>query len=129
MPTLASGASENGVGTPPATTAASYRSKIETHLIPRLGALRVQDLAVGVVEDALREIHREGGRGGKPLSLRTVDYCRVVLRGALDDADRRGLVVSNPARLARIPPKQHPDWEPRNAPQEPWALDELRRWM
>lgn len=111
------------------TTAASYRSKIETHLVPRLGALRVQDLDVGMIEDTLREIHREGGRGGKPLSLRTVDYCRVLLRGALDDAERRGLIPSNPARLARIPSKQHPDWEPRNAPQAPWTLAELRKWM
>lgn len=62
---------------------------------------------------------------GKPLSLRTVDYCRTLLRGAFDDAERRGLVASNPARLARIPSKQHPDWEPRNAPQEPWSLAAL----
>jgi integrase len=52
---------------------------------------------------ALREVHREGGRGGKALSLRTVSYCRTILRAALDDAVRLGLLASNPARAARIP--------------------------
>jgi integrase len=111
------------------TTAASYRSKIDGHLIPRLGTLRLQELDVGQVEDALREIHREGGRKGTPLSLRTVDYCRVVLASALDDAVRRGLLQGNPARLARIPARQRPDWQPRSAPRKPWSLAELRTFL
>jgi hypothetical protein len=43
------------------------------------------------------------------LSLRTVTYVRFVLASALDDAERRGTIRSNPARLARIPTREHPD--------------------
>ena len=111
------------------STAASYRSKIEVHLIPRLGSLRVQELDVARVEDALRDIHREGGRNGTPLSLRTVNYCRVVLASAMDDAVRRGMLQGNPARLARIPTRQRPDWKPRSAPRKPWSVDELRTFL
>lgn len=46
------------------TTAASYRQKIDQHLIPRLGSLRMHKLDVARVEDALRDIHREGGVNG-----------------------------------------------------------------
>jgi integrase len=111
------------------STAASYRSKIDRHLVPRLGSLRVQELDVATVEDALRTIHREGGAGGRSLSLRTVDYCRVVLASALDDAVRRGLLRGNPARLARVPTRQREDWRPRSAPRQPWSVDELRRFL
>jgi integrase len=107
------------------TTATSYRSKIEHHLIPRLGSLRVQELDVARIEDALRDVHREGGRKGAPLSLRTVNYCRVVLASALDDAVRRGMLQGNPARLARIPTRQREGWKPRSAPRKPWSVEEL----
>jgi integrase len=111
------------------TTATSYRSKIEHHLVPRLGSLRVQELDVSRIEDALRDIHREGGRKGAPLSRRTVNYCRVVLASALDDAVRRGIIKGNPARLARIPARERDGWEPRSAPQQPWSVPELRKFL
>jgi len=111
------------------TTATSYRSKIDHHLVPRLGSLRVQELDVSRIEDALREIHREGGRDGAPLSRRTVNYCRVVLASALDDAVRRGIIKGNPARLARIPARERDGWKPRSAPQQPWSIEELRTFL
>lgn len=111
------------------TTAASYRQKIDRHLIPRLGTLRVQELNVAHIEDALRDVHREGGAHGGPLSRRTVNYCRVVLAAALDDAVRRGITRANPARLARIPTREREDWSPRSAPQQPWTIEELRRFL
>jgi integrase len=111
------------------TTAASYRQKIDRHLIPRLGALRVQELDVAHIEDALRGVQREGGAHGGPLSRRTVNYCRVVLAAALDDAVRRGITRVNPARLARIPTREREDWSPRSAPQQPWTIEELRRFL
>jgi integrase len=99
-----------------ATTEASYRQRLRLYVLPRLGQLRVQALDVATIEDALRDIHRAGGRDGQPLSLRNVRYCRFLLGLALDDAQRRGLIRSNPARLARIPTREHPDWRPRSQP-------------
>lgn len=111
------------------TTEDSYRQRLRLYVLPRLGQLRVQELDVATIEDALREIHRAGGRGGQPLSLRNVRYCRFLLGLALDDAQRRGLIRSNPARLARIPTREHPDWQPRSQPQQPWSVAELRHFL
>ena len=111
------------------STATSYRQKIDRYLCPRLGTLRVQDLDVAVIEDALRTIHREGGRKGQPLSLRTVRYCRFILASALDDAQRRSLREDNPAKLARVPTRERPEWTPRSAPQQPWSVAEVQRWL
>jgi integrase len=112
-----------------ATTEASYRQRLRLYVLPRLGQLRVQELDVATIEDALRDIHRAGGRDGQPLSLRNVRYCRFLLGLALDDAQRRGLIRSNPARLARIPTREHPDWRPRSQPQQPWSVAELRQFL
>jgi integrase len=111
------------------STATSYRQKINLYLIPRLGPLRVQELDIATIEDALRTIHREGGHKGRPLSLRTVRYCRFILSAALEEAQRRGIRADNPAQLTRVPNREHPDWQPRSAPQQPWSLDELRRFL
>jgi hypothetical protein len=77
---------------------------------------------VATIEDALHEIHRAGGRGGRPRSLRNVRYCRFLLGLALDEAQRRGLIRSNPTRLARIPTREHPERRPRSQPQQPWSV-------
>lgn len=111
------------------STAMSYRQKINHYLIPRLGPLRVQELDIATIEDTLRTIHREGGREGRPLSLRTVRYCRFILSAALEEAQRRGMRADNPAKLARVPNREHPDWQPRSAPRQPWSVDELRRFL
>ncbi|MDP8961934.1 MAG: site-specific integrase [Actinomycetota bacterium] len=111
------------------STAASYQSKIESYLIPKLGAVHLQDLNVVMIEDALRELLRSGGGGRRPLSVRTVTYSRVLLRAALADAVRRGLLATNPATHARVPGKAHVDHTPRGVPQAPWSVEEVRAFL
>ena len=45
----------------------------------------------------------DGGRYGRPLSAKTIRNVHTVLRRALSDAERSGLIVSNPARAAHAP--------------------------
>ncbi len=111
------------------TTAHSYRTKIERHLIPRLGDLRIQHLDVVTIQEALRDIHRHGGRQGAALSLRTVRYCRGVLRQALDEAIVLGLIRENPARLAKVASRERPEWKPRNQPKDPWTIQEAKTFL
>jgi hypothetical protein len=46
---------------------------------------------------------QSGGKNGKPLSPRTVRLCHVLLRQALAQAKRWGLLASNPAEDATPP--------------------------
>lgn len=72
----------------------TYRPIVKD-LIAGLGRRSVSDLTVEDVETYLRSL---------PLSPRSVNHQRAILRTALNDAIRRSLVVRNVAALAR-PPK------------------------
>jgi integrase len=82
-------------GTIRATTLRNYRSYVTLHLIPGLGHYQVADLSVADVQ----EFMAESIKAGKSASL--VNYCRVVLRAALNEARRQRLVIENVATLVR----------------------------
>lgn len=78
-----------------ATTRAGYRSSVERHIVPALGSIRLHDLTPLAIEAWLTRLAAtRPGAAGK---------AHAVLTSALTDAVRLGLVVSNPARLARGP--------------------------
>lgn len=60
-----------------------------------------------MLELAYAKLLAQGGRGGRPLAPKTVQYCHGVLRRALEDALLDGLIDANPARTAR-PPRHDP---------------------
>jgi integrase len=74
---------------------ARHYSLVAGHLIVGLGRYRLDELNVEHVEAYLRSLQ---------LAPRTINHHRAVLRRALNDALRRGLLVRNVAALAR-PPK------------------------
>lgn len=84
-----------------AKTLADYRDTIRLHLRPRLGATQLTGLTVREV-DALWTLKREAGY--KPNSIRIM---RSVLRSALRQAQREGLVASNVADLSTPPRLGH----------------------
>ncbi|MCU1452655.1 MAG: putative Integrase family protein [Acidimicrobiales bacterium] len=95
-----------------ATTVASYEMAI-TRLVARLGGVRLSDLTPLAVERAYAGMVLSGGRNGKPLSPKTVRNCHVVLRKALADAERLGLLDRNVASRARPPTatrREFPTW-------------------
>ncbi|MHB8618021.1 MAG: tyrosine-type recombinase/integrase [Chloroflexota bacterium] len=78
-----------------ATTLRNYRSYVKLHLIPGLGWRQVVDLSVTDVQGFMAKSMKAGK------SARLVNYCRVVLRAALNEARRQRLVRDNVAELTR----------------------------
>jgi integrase len=80
-----------------ASTWATYRGYVQRLVVPELGHIRLVELAPRHV-DRWMDAKLEAG-----LSPRTVSHLRAILRAALNDARRRGLVDRNAAALAEPP--------------------------
>jgi integrase len=80
-----------------------YQKQIEAHIIPALGALRLHALSPQQVQAML------SGLQLKRLSPATIRGVRAVLRAALSDAMRWGLVGRNAAALAHGPRVPRPE--------------------
>ena len=76
------------------TTFRSYQGIVEGALIPALGSLRLNRLGVAEVQAFVT------ARRARPHWIR---YQHIVLRSALSEAERQGLVRRNVARLVRLP--------------------------
>lgn len=100
------------------STKASYADIVDRHLIPKLGQTRLNKLAPQHVQSLLNALR---GAGYSP---RTVQYVHAVLRRALGQAERWGLVTRNVARLVDVP-------RPRTDPSKVHALtlEEARRLL
>lgn len=72
------------------------------------------------IEKFYADLLRGGGRHGKPLSAKTVRNSHVVLRKALSDAERLGLVLRNAAAAAKPPTFSRPEfatWSSEGSPR------------
>lgn len=105
-------------------TRAGYAHLIAVYVVPRIGARRLQDLRPGDLSGLYRDLLAGGGKGGRPLSARTVEYVHAVLRKALADAVRTDQVLTvNPAERAK---------RPRKPPGEPvvvWSAADLAGFL
>ena len=83
------------------STYRGYERNVQRHILPVLGRTSVRRLRYQQIE-ALYEtlLHSETGRG---LAPKTVYEIHLIIRGALTDAHRRGLVTRNVALVARAP--------------------------
>ena len=93
-----------------------YRRKAETHLIPALGQIPLQQLTTAILNAHYQQLL---ARGTGP---RTVQYVHATIRKALNDAVRWGLLVRNPALLRRPtqpPPPRAADLDRRGAAPVP----------
>jgi integrase len=83
-----------------------YAYIIRSHLIPALGRIVLSKLSPQQVQDFLKAKLDDG------LSARTVRHCHAVLRAALEQALRWGLVGRNVAKLVRPPRAKRTDVQP-----------------
>ena len=84
------------------STIESYRRVLKRHIIPALGHLKLQKL--GPLDlDRIYATMLATGKSGSSLSHRTVRFTHTVIGKALADAQRKGLVQRNVARLASPP--------------------------
>lgn len=93
-----------------------YRRKTETHLIPAIGQVPLQQLTTAML-NALYQHLLAGGVGP-----RTVQYVHATIRKALNDAVRWGLMVRNPALYAAAPTS-------RRVELRTWTAGELHRFL
>jgi integrase len=93
-----------------------YRRKAETHLIPAIGQVPLQQLTTAMLNALYKQL-LAGGTG-----TRTVQYVHATIRKALNDAVRWGLLVRNPAHYAAVP-------RPRRAEMRTWTADQLRWFL
>lgn len=87
-----------------ASTVASYREIIEVKVVPEVGEIPLQALEPTDLDRLYARLLREGRRqrqGG--LAPRTVRYTHTVVRKALADGQRKGLLARNVADLASPP--------------------------
>ncbi len=90
-----------------ASTWDGYRRAINLHIVPRIGKIPLRHLRPDHFERLyadLLDAGRADGRGG--LHNKTVVEIHMILRRALDDAVRRGLILANPAKVAHAPKRR-----------------------
>ena len=105
-------------------TLASYRYIVERYISPRIGSMAIQSVRPATISGMYRDLMATGGRKGKPLSPRTVDYVHAVLRKAFNDAvHTERLLSSNPVERAKRP-KRAP-----KGPREVWSPGQLRAFL
>jgi integrase len=96
------------------STTASYRSKIALYLKPAIGHERLQALSPIRLSAVFRDMHKHGGKDGRPVSPRTVEFARAILRRAMNDAVVGRLIEVNPVVGSKTPKKdgkpQHVTW-------------------
>jgi integrase len=80
------------------TTMVGYRSSVNNHLIPGIGAHRIDRLQPEHLEKLYKAL--QDGKGLKPA---TVHLAHRTVRVALNEAVRRGHIVENPAKIAKPP--------------------------
>jgi integrase len=87
-----------------------------------LGGCKLQALTPLQIEKVYAGLLDHGGRAGEPLSPKTVKNTHVVLRKALADAERLGLVSRNAAAAARGPAASRPE-------MQTWSSDQLKTFI
>jgi len=94
-----------------ARTVESYEWIARTYVRPALGSRKVASLRPIDLDALYSELH---GRG---LSARTVRICHTVIRQALEQARRWGLIARNPAVDATPPPQRRREVDPPSVAQ------------
>ncbi len=103
------------------TTFHSYEIAAQ-RVVQRIGRVQLQALTPLQVENLYSDLLADGARGGQPLAAKTVRNTHVVLRKALADAERLGLVPRNAAAAARAPTVRRPEFDT-------WSSEELRTFL
>ena len=107
-----------------ATTYNGYSRNVENHIVPALGHIGLRRLRPHHLEAFYdRLLHPTDG--ARPLAPKTVYEIHLVIRCALDDAVRRGLVSRNVALVAHAPRlRSIPKVE-----QKSWTAEELQAFL
>lgn len=105
------------------------RMCFEQYVVPRIGDVELQRLNATHLNRLYAELLQDGRvRGGGGLSPTSVRRVHAMLRTALNDALRWGLVQRNATELADPPPMRGVKAARRRS-MKTWTADELRRFL
>ena len=85
------------------STLQGYRGVLDRYVLPWLGHLGLQDVKATDLDSLYAHLLCAGGHDGRALSLTSVHHVHAVVNKLLNDAERKGLVLRNVARLADAP--------------------------
>lgn len=100
------------------TTRRAYESHLRLYLIPALGSVRLDDLRASHVDRLFTDLASRT----PALSATTLHRIKATLRSALNDAVRKNMLKSNPARFVDLPSLVRPELNV-------WTLAELHRFL
>jgi integrase len=101
-----------------------YRREVELHVLPSLGSIPIRRLRPHHLE-RLYDEKLHPANGGRRLAPKTVLEIHLIIRSALNDAIRRGIVTRNAAFVAHAPKVRS---IPRVEPQA-WTAQELQVFL
>ena len=107
------------------TTFDSYVDAVEGRIVPRVGGARLSQLKPKHVDDLLADLAENGSRDpkrGSGLSARTVRTTGRILKSALADAVKQGLIARNPFDVVSLPKVTNPE-------MDCWDVDEARYFL
>ena len=105
-------------------TISDYRNETRRYIKPHLGDVKLTKLTPLHLERLYRTLMAEGGQNARPLSPKTVLRVHRVIRKAIGDAERKGILQRNVARLADKPSIAQLDTE-----RPAWTPTELRMFL
>lgn len=109
------------------TTLRGYRTSLHSYVLPRLGNVALQELRASDLDTLYAELLRSGGRRGQGLSMTTVHHVHAAMNKLLHDAERKGLVIRNVAKLANAPTLTTA--RAKGPEMRVWSPDELARFL
>jgi len=89
------------------TVVRSYRSIINRVILPRFGATPLRKLRAADIDAFYAELRKRGGAHAAPLAAASVRRIHSVLRRALAQGVKWGLLIANPAANASPPREPH----------------------
>ncbi len=98
-------------------TISNYRWVSEKYIRPGLGRARLASLKAADIDAFYVRLAAQPGERGKKLSPRTIRICHSVIRQALDQARKWGLITRNPAIDASPPRSRHHEIHPPSVEQ------------
>ena len=122
VPTLAQYAAawlESTEGLVRSSTVAAYASRLELHVLPRLGDRRLDQIGVDEIAALIADLHKRGYSGS------TISCVLVPLSRLFAHASRRGLIEANP--ITKLDRTERPRSKRRERPV--LSRDEIRRLL
>jgi integrase len=98
-------------------TIGNYRWLADKYVRPGLGSTRLASLKAADIDSFYVRLAAQPGERGRQLSPRTIRMCHIVIRQALDQARKCGLITRNPATDASPPRSRHHEIHPPSVEQ------------